>query len=186
MECRKGYSAEATTLTRLWLDNSEQEHRFTQAVIEEAFRNRDTREERVCMLAGRLEDYVRLHAPEIGPNVWGDLFELALSSIDFITIARMYVDDWEDWQREGVRSKGVSRDLPVTRTKKGGLFSAFLLSSGRSFQRASSQVWAHSVSNLSAESSPDYSHRGLSLPPCAACRGDASFPLLPLPLPWQA
>ena len=54
MNVRKGYSPEATTLCRLWLDNDEREYRFTQAAIAEAVRNRETREERIIMLAGRL------------------------------------------------------------------------------------------------------------------------------------
>lgn len=76
MECRKGYSAEATTLTRLWLDNSEQEYRFTQAVIEEAVINRETREERIAMLAGRLHQYVVLHAPQEPEWVYRDFARL--------------------------------------------------------------------------------------------------------------
>ena len=66
MHVRKGYSPEATTLCRLWLDNDEREYKFTQAVTAEAVRNRETREERIIMLAGRLEDFIKLNAPDLG------------------------------------------------------------------------------------------------------------------------
>lgn len=66
MNVRKGYSPEATTLCRLWLDNDEREYKFTQAVIAEAVRNREDREERIIMLAGRLEDFMKVNAPDLG------------------------------------------------------------------------------------------------------------------------
>lgn len=66
MNVRNGYSPEATTLCRLWLDNDEREYRFTQAAIAEAVRNRETREERIIMLAGRLEEFMKLNAPDLG------------------------------------------------------------------------------------------------------------------------
>lgn len=100
MNVRKGYSPEATTLCRLWLDNDEREYKFTQAVIAEAVRNRETREERIIMLAGRLEDFMKVNAPDLGgANVWGDLLESAIESVDFYTLAALYLDDYEDWER---------------------------------------------------------------------------------------
>ena len=50
MNVRNGYSPEATT----------------QAAIAEAVRNRETREERIIMLAGRLEDFMKVNAPDLG------------------------------------------------------------------------------------------------------------------------
>ena len=100
MNVRKGYSPEATTLCRLWLDNDEREYKFTQAVIAEAVRNREDREERIIMLAGRLEDFIKLNAPDLGgANVWGDLLTAAIESVDFYTLAALYLDDYEDWER---------------------------------------------------------------------------------------
>ena len=99
MNVRKGYSPEATTLCRLWLDNDEREYKFTQAVIAEAVRNRKDREERIIMLAGRLEDFMKVNAPDLGANVWGDLLESAIESVDFYTLAALYLDDYEDWER---------------------------------------------------------------------------------------
>ena len=89
MNVRKGYSPEATTLCRLWLDNDEREYKFTQAVIAEAVRNREDREERIIMLAGRLEDFMKVNAPDLGANVWGDLLESAIESVDFYTLAAL-------------------------------------------------------------------------------------------------
>lgn len=60
-------------MCRLWPDNDEREYRFTQAAIAEAVRNRETREERIIMLAGRLEDFMKVNAPDLGANVWGDV-----------------------------------------------------------------------------------------------------------------
>ena len=99
MNVRNGYSPEATTLCRLWLDNDEREYRFTQAAIAEAVRNRETREERIIMLAGRLEDFMKVNAPDLGANVWGDLMNYAVESVDFYTLAALYLDDNEDWER---------------------------------------------------------------------------------------
>lgn len=101
MNVRNGYSPEATTLCRLWLDNDEREYRFTQAAITEAVRNRETREERIIMLAGRLEDFMKVNAPDLGggANVWGDLLESAIESVDFYTLAALYLDDYEGWER---------------------------------------------------------------------------------------
>lgn len=86
-------------MCRLWLDNDEREYKFTQAVIAEAVRNREDREERIIMLAGRLEDFMKVNAPDLGANVWGDLLESAIESVDFYTLAALYLDDYEDWER---------------------------------------------------------------------------------------
>ena len=74
MNVRNGYSPEATTLCRLWLDNDEREYRFTQAAIAEAVRNRETREERIIMLAGRLR--FTGQRPQKKPDVCPALFVL--------------------------------------------------------------------------------------------------------------
>ena len=86
-------------MCRLWLDNDEREYRFTQAAIAEAVRNREDREERIIILAGRLEDFMKVNAPDLGANVWGDLLESAIESVDFYTLAALYLDDYEDWER---------------------------------------------------------------------------------------
>lgn len=57
------------------------------------------REERIIMLAGRLEDFMKVNAPDLGANVWGDLLESAIESVDFYTLAALYLDDYEDWER---------------------------------------------------------------------------------------
>ena len=51
------------------------------------------------MLAGRLEDFMKVNAPDLGANVWGDLLESAIESVDFYTLVALYLDDYEDWER---------------------------------------------------------------------------------------
>ena len=51
------------------------------------------------MLAGRLEDFMKVNAPDLGANVWADLMSSAIASIDFYTLAALYLDDYEDWER---------------------------------------------------------------------------------------
>lgn len=110
MNVRNGYSPEATTLCRLRLDNDEREYKFTQAVIAEAVRNREDREERIIMLAGRLEDFMKVNAPDLGANVWGDLLESAIESVDFYTLAALYLDDCVR-----LRTSDVTRQKPQKR-----------------------------------------------------------------------
>ena len=62
------------------------------------------------MLAGRLEDFMKVNAPDLGANVWGDLLESAIES-----------------EREGVRlrTSDVTRQKPQ---KKAGCLSGLVRS----------------------------------------------------------
>ena len=43
---------------------------------------------------------IQLNAPDLGgANVWGDLLTAAIESVDFYTLAALYLDDYEDWER---------------------------------------------------------------------------------------
>ena len=42
---------------------------------------------------------MKVNSPYLGANVWGDLFESSIESVDFYTLAALYLDDYEDWER---------------------------------------------------------------------------------------
>lgn len=42
---------------------------------------------------------MKVNAPDLGANVWGDLLESAIESVDFYTLAALYLDDYKDWER---------------------------------------------------------------------------------------
>ena len=101
-----GWANYETWAVKLWMDNEESSQTywqertreaFEQAQEEDAFYEGETATDRARRaLAQALKDEHEEAAPDLGATVWGDLFNAAMSEVDWYEIAAALLQDNEE------------------------------------------------------------------------------------------
>ncbi len=94
-----GWTNYETWNVALWLGNEQGSERYWASEAEDRFREAEssrsfTREDRAALdLAEQLKNEIEETAPELGASMFSDLLSAALSEVNWLEIARHYIDD---------------------------------------------------------------------------------------------